>query len=406
MRSTFLHKYGFALLTAALLLFGVWSVWVGRAENAVVAQPAATALALATDIEPEAYPAPDVSLPVNPPGSNPVEPLPSPALIVEPLGSTSIPVAAPSEAYPAPPAFVPTVSLPIEAQPARPAALTTTGTTKPRIGLQVGHWKSNELPDELSRLRTSTGAFAAGVREADLNLAIAQRTAELLRGIGVDVDLLPATVPPQYEADAFIAIHADGVTRPGPRGYKLATPWRTSRDSQLLADSLLEEYGIATGLPRSTSITVNMKGYYAFMYRLYSHTIAKTTPAVILELGYLTSPEDRQLLLGDQERVAVGVANGIVRYLNSRNPQDLAAREPVEYPIVRARTATDVRASRDDNARSLLRVDRTYRLVPINERDGWYEVVVARDWRIVGWVRIDQTEPTGEPLPNPPPTDS
>src|SRR5580765_1853034 len=68
------------------------------------------------------------------------------------------------------------------------------------VGLQAGHWRANELPDELSRLRSSTGTAAAGYREYQVNLDIAQRTATLLRAGGMSVDILPSTVPPSYQA--------------------------------------------------------------------------------------------------------------------------------------------------------------------------------------------------------------
>src|SRR5688572_19538250 len=48
-----------------------------------------------------------------------------------------------------------------------------------RVGLQVGHWRAHELPEELARLRNSTGAVAGGYREYEVNLLVAQRAAVL-----------------------------------------------------------------------------------------------------------------------------------------------------------------------------------------------------------------------------------
>ncbi|MBN2552461.1 MAG: N-acetylmuramoyl-L-alanine amidase [Spirochaetales bacterium] len=71
-------------------------------------------------------------------------------------------------------------------------------------------------------------AAAAGrhgsFREVDANVDIAGRVAEYLEIAGIQVDLLPATVPPGYRADAFVSIHADGAYRSGVRGWKIATP--------------------------------------------------------------------------------------------------------------------------------------------------------------------------------------
>jgi N-acetylmuramoyl-L-alanine amidase len=66
-----------------------------------------------------------------------------------------------------------------------------------RVGLQVGHWKSNELPDELKTLRNNTGASGDGKTEWEVNYAIAQKTADYLTEAGIKVDILPATVPPK-----------------------------------------------------------------------------------------------------------------------------------------------------------------------------------------------------------------
>jgi hypothetical protein len=47
-----------------------------------------------------------------------------------------------------------------------------------------------------------------------------------LQDAGVTVDLLPATVPPGYDADAFVAIHADDGGGADPGGWKISTVLR------------------------------------------------------------------------------------------------------------------------------------------------------------------------------------
>src|SRR5215204_4658974 len=70
-----------------------------------------------------------------------------------------------------------------------------------RVGIQAGHWKAAEAPDELRSLRTQTGAYYGGRSEWVLNLDIARRTAEILRAQGVVVDVWPVTIPTGYQAD-------------------------------------------------------------------------------------------------------------------------------------------------------------------------------------------------------------
>jgi hypothetical protein len=267
-----------------------------------------------------------------------------------------------------------------------------------RVGLQVGHWRSEDLPEELARLRTSSGAYYNGVTEAELNYEIATRVQALLEAEGVVVDLLPATVPPGYDADAFIAIHADGSPGSAARGWKLATYWRTSQASQQLLDAVAAAYGPATGLPEDVGgVTVNMRGYYAFSYRRHEHAVARTTPALIVEMGFMTNAADRAVLFGRPDRVAAGIATGIMDYLRQRDPSDGAALLPPEYSPMTGLPGAVIRAAPSDNARVLLEIGPDALVIIFTERDGWYEVVVRGEWRTVGWVRADQLVVSDQP---------
>lgn len=278
--------------------------------------------------------------------------------------------------------------------------------TPPHVGVQVGHWKTNELPDELARFRTSTGARYGSLTEAALNLSIGQRVVALLQAEGVVADLLPATMPISYTADAVVALHADGSRSTAARGYKLATPWRTSRASQHLLDSLSDEYR-AVGFPKDGSITSNMRGYYAFSYRRFRHASARTTPAVILEMGFLTNATDRSVMTGQPDRIAQAIANGILRYLRERDPNDGQALLPPEYPIVRPQDGgVTVRATPSDQGRPIAEVDANRRLMIVATRDNWLQVFVRGQGTTIGWVRRDQVVATAEDVPPPTSGDS
>jgi N-acetylmuramoyl-L-alanine amidase len=323
-------------------------------------------------------------------------------------GSSATAARSPTPA-PALPSAIPAAIPPTPTSSVLPTPTPRPAGTIPRVGIQVGHWKSQELPDELARLRTSSGAFAGGYHEADVNLAIAKRVAALLESRGLAVDLLPATIPPGYDADAFVAIHADGSSSGNSRGFKLATPWRTSRASQMLLDLLTIEYASATGLPQDYAVTFNMRGYYAFNNRRREHAIARTTPAVIIEMGFLTSATDRAVIIGQPDNVAIGITNGIIRYLNERDPNDGAALLPPDFKVQRpiSPDGLDVRSAPRDNAQVLSHVDADGRLFVFQERDGWYQGFVRGGSRILGWFRKDQVTETNDPPPTPPPsTDS
>src|SRR4051812_958201 len=94
---------------------------------------------------------------------------------------------------------------------------------KRRVGIQAGHWQTDDVPKEYgTRIITQTGASWGGYNEVDITLDIAERTAKLLRAQGVQVDVLPTTVPVGYLADAFIALHADSDGVGELSGFKMA----------------------------------------------------------------------------------------------------------------------------------------------------------------------------------------
>ncbi len=109
-----------------------------------------------------------------------------------------------------------------------------------------------------------------------------------------------------------------------------------------------------------------MRGYYAFNYRRYAHTVARTTPAVIVEMGFLTNPDDRALLTEQPDLIAAGLANGIIRYLNQRDPQDQAALLPPDFGVWRGASAAriDVRAGPQGDAQILLTIEADRPLIP------------------------------------------
>ncbi len=320
---------------------------------------------------------------------------------------------APEEPAPAPEEPAPESSEPAPEEPAAepndPWAMPTARPhdAPPRVGLQVGHLRSNELPEELARLRTSTGTRWGGVTEAELNLDIVNRIKPLLEAEGVIVDVLPATVPPSYAADAFLAIHADGSANTAARGWKLATPWRASEASKQLMAAVAAAYGPATGLPEDVGgVTVNMKGYYAFNWRRHTHAISRYTPAIIVEMGFMTNAADRAALFNQPDRVARGIAEGVLAYLRERDPNDTAALVPPDYPVMRVvEGGAVVRAAPRDDARIVARLDPDARITPFDKQNGYYQAFVRNgEARTTGWIREDQLAVTNEQPVFPTPT--
>ena len=273
---------------------------------------------------------------------------------------------------------------------AAPPAGLARGAAQPwRVGIQAGHWKIDQMPDEQARLRGDTGTRWGPLREVDVNLRIAQVTADLLRGSGVTVDLLPAEVPPGYDADAFVAIHADGGANGAVRGWKIAAPRRASTASRILRDSIARAYGSVTSLPEDRyGVTFNMRGYYAFSWTRYDHAVGPATPSAIIETGYLTSAADRALIVDDPRVAATGIALGILAYLSERAGLEPVALVPLSYPpLVVSTDNAVVRFFPADTERVAARLSAGTIVRPFDEVNGWVELTVNGNFRVSGWMR-------------------
>lgn len=187
-------------------------------------------------------------------------------------------------------------TLTITAFPARPKG-------QPKVGLIAGHWQSD-----------SGATCPDGLEEVDLNLAIARRVAYILRKQGYSVEILPEFSPRLngYRADALLAIHNDSCVQ-DLSGFKVARMTHAS-DPEVedrLVRWLYQTYAEATGLvPHPNTITEDMREYHAL------RQAAPETPGAIIECGFMGG--DRHLLTQEQDRVAVGIANGLIAFLREQ----------------------------------------------------------------------------------------
>ncbi|MHB1293651.1 MAG: N-acetylmuramoyl-L-alanine amidase [Anaerolineae bacterium] len=177
------------------------------------------------------------------------------------------------------------------------------GPDRPLVGIIAGHWQND-----------SGAVCDDGLEEVDVNLEVARRVGDLLRNEGYRVEVLPEYSQwlNGYRADVFLAIHSDSCIE-DLSGFKVARmthalePEREDR----LVELLYQEYGRATGLqPHLNTITDDMRLYHAL------RQIAPETPGAIIECGFLGG--DRYLLTQEQDRVAVGIANGLSAFLREQ----------------------------------------------------------------------------------------
>jgi len=185
-----------------------------------------------------------------------------------------------------------------------------------KVGIQAGHYQMDQLPAELSGLTYELGGSVNGVNEVDVNLDIAQRTVSLLKSQGVDAELLPSTVPENYCANAFVAVHADGLDDTTVSGYKTAPSfWDTDGKAQTLSDDIYKEFGKDTSMSANTMITEDMAQYYAFNFNKFTHTVDPNTNSIIIEVGFLTNDQDRYMMVNNSQEMAQGISDGVMDFL-------------------------------------------------------------------------------------------
>ncbi len=267
------------------------------------------------------------------------------------------------------------------------------------VAVQPGHWEIAQLPSELARLRDNTGAVYGSVREVDINKAVANALVMKMEALGWTVMLVPATVPPELRADAFVAIHADSTDGDlARRGWKLSSPWRASPDSRALAASLRSAFSREANLVEDTDgITVNMHGYFAFNNRRFVHAISPYTPAVIIELGFISNSVDRALLTRRPDFWADIILTGLESYFASLNRHDVAALRPLELPWVAAGAqGVAVRRAPSEDSAVLWTLGPGTVLLPVDVSGSWYEVFVRRRFA-TGWVPKSEVFVTSDP---------
>jgi N-acetylmuramoyl-L-alanine amidase len=276
-----------------------------------------------------------------------------------------------------------------------PPLYTERGLDRPwRVGIQAGHWDISDLPDEQAHLRTDTGASYGRLQEVDVNLAIARDIARDLSLAGVTVDLLPARVPAGYDADAFVAIHADGGS-PQARGFKVSVPWRASEASLLLQDAIERAYGSLSGIPMDRyGVTYNMRGYYAFSWYRFSHAVAPSTPCAIIETGYITSRADRAVIVDDPQAAARAITAGIILYLSKRPTLKTDALVARAYPpmIVAAGQAA-LRFLPGDDERVAAVLPSGTVVHPLQMENGWVDLMQWGNFRVFGWMKLADLQP-------------
>ena len=182
----------------------------------------------------------------------------------------------------------------------------------PKIYIDQGHNPSG----------ANTGAEGNGLREQDVTYEVGRRLAALLRRSGNWDVRLSRNTPGEvlgnsnasslrtrvneansWGADYFISIHTNGSTTPSARGveaYAYSRPSRAFSLGEDIVDNLVE----ATGFPK--------RGMFV---RPGLYVLKKTTmPAVLVEIGFISNPQEAAVMRDNPGLFAQGIYNGIVEY--------------------------------------------------------------------------------------------
>jgi len=180
-----------------------------------------------------------------------------------------------------------------------------------------------------AKVSSGTSGAVTGIPEYELNLAVALKLQKELESRGYEVIMVRtsndvdisnaerAAIANDAKADAFIRIHADGSEDPADKGAmticmtkKNKYNGRLYKKSRALSDCILEEMVSAAGcIKRNVWETDTMSGINW-----------AEVPVTIVEMGYMTNPEEDELMATEEyrDKLAEGMANGIDRFLKKK----------------------------------------------------------------------------------------
>ncbi len=179
-----------------------------------------------------------------------------------------------------------------------------------------------------AKVSSGTQGVSTGIPEYELTLAVSLYLKEelLARGYEVimtrqthDIDISNverAVIANEAQADAFIRVHADSSTNTSAKG--VLTICQT-KDNPYNADLYKESYELSKLVLEEVVAATGAKKRYIWETDTMTGINWTTVPTTILEMGFMSNPEEDELMATEEYRkkIAVGVANAIDRFLQN-----------------------------------------------------------------------------------------
>ncbi|MCI8539752.1 MAG: AMIN domain-containing protein [Oscillospiraceae bacterium] len=192
----------------------------------------------------------------------------------------------------------------------------STGTFLPTVPITPG---ASTVVLDAGHGGSANGALYEEIKEKTLNLAVTKKVAAILIKQGYNVIMTRsddtylglnerANIANAIHADIFVSIHSNA--NENPEIYGLSTyHFPESRRGSLLAKAIQDAAAQASGAKNRGILSANF-------------AVLRETemPAALVEMGFMTN-HDELMRLADsayQDKMAQGIANGIVNYLNSQ----------------------------------------------------------------------------------------